>query len=153
MKRRLTCLPMAPPVGTDRLRLRRFRGDDLDALAAMFADPEQMTFYARTRTREEATEWLDRHLRIFEECGYGFWAIEGRADRVFSGYCGIRPLDLDGVSETEIAWRVEKSRWNQAVATEAAHTVVAIARDRYALSRLTALIPPEHTLDKRLQQQ
>jgi ribosomal-protein-alanine N-acetyltransferase len=141
---------MAPPVETDRLRLRQFRPDDLDALADMFADPEQMAFYSHTRTRDEAAEWLERHLRLYEECGYGLWAIEGRADSVFAGYCGIRPLDLDGTAETEIAWRVENTRWNQGVATEAATAVTEIARDRYAISRLTALIPPDHVASRRV---
>ena len=35
---------------SDRLRLREFRESDLDVLATMVAEPEQMTFYPRPKT-------------------------------------------------------------------------------------------------------
>ncbi len=37
------------------MRLREFVPGDIDELAAMVADPEQMSFYPRPRTRHEAT--------------------------------------------------------------------------------------------------
>src|SRR5215212_2382171 len=40
-------------VETARLRLREVAWDDLDEVAAMVADAEQMAFYAAPRTREE----------------------------------------------------------------------------------------------------
>ena len=85
-------------MSADRLRLREFRQDDLDDLAAMVADPDQMTFYERPKTREEASGWLARDLAFYEENGFGFWVIELLATSEFAGYCGIRPLELDGVS-------------------------------------------------------
>jgi [ribosomal protein S5]-alanine N-acetyltransferase len=130
---------------TARLTLREFRSDDLDALAAMFADSEQMRFYARPRTREETQYWLHRHLAMYAQHGFGLWAIELQSNAAFAGYCGIRPLDLDGRAETEIAWRVEKQHWGQGVATEAAAAV----RD-LAPRPLTALIPPDHQASRRV---
>jgi RimJ/RimL family protein N-acetyltransferase len=141
---------MAPILETERLRLREFARDDLDDLAAMFADPEQMSFYPQTRTRVEAAEWLARHLNMYADCGYSLWAVEWRAESTLAGYCGIRPLDFEGCAETEIAWRVEKARWNQGVATEAAAAARDLARDRFAIPRLIALIPPEHRASRRV---
>jgi RimJ/RimL family protein N-acetyltransferase len=140
----------APPLETARLTLREFRPDDLDGLAAMFADPEQMSFYARVRTRDEASEWLDAHLALYETCEYGLWAVVWRATTALAGYCGIRPLKLEGDAGTEIVWRVEKTLWNKAVATEAATAVRDLAGTRWAISRLVALIPPEHEASRRV---
>jgi RimJ/RimL family protein N-acetyltransferase len=95
---------MKPILETRRLRLREFRRDDLDDLAAMVADEDQMTFYPRPKTREEASAWIGRNLALYEECGFGVWCIESRSTSGFLGSCGIRPLALEGASEMEIAW-------------------------------------------------
>jgi RimJ/RimL family protein N-acetyltransferase len=129
---------------TPRLRLRELVADDLDDVAAMTADEEQMRFYPRARTREEASAWLDRHLAMYDDHGYGFWVIEWAADSRFAGYCGIRPFELDGVAETEIGWHIHKRFWNQGVATEAAGAVRDHASERYGFDRLIALIYADH---------
>jgi RimJ/RimL family protein N-acetyltransferase len=133
-----------PVLETSRLRLRQFVPSDLDELAPMTADEEQMRFYPRTRSRREASAWLDRHLAMYDEYGYGFWVIEWAADASFAGYCGIRPFELEGRAETEIGWHVHTRRWNQGVATEAATAVRGHARDRFGFSRLVALIYANH---------
>ena len=81
---------------TQRLRLREFAAEDLDVLATMVADQEQMRFYPRRRTRDEALAWIGRNLRLYEEYGFGFWLIESRPTSMFLGYCGIRPLAIEG---------------------------------------------------------
>jgi RimJ/RimL family protein N-acetyltransferase len=137
-------------VQLERLRLREFCQDDLDDLAAMVADPNQMTFYERPRTWEEASGWLARDLAFYEENGFGFWVIELLATSEFAGYCGIRPLELDGVSEIEIGWHVKKTLWNRGVATEAAVAARDLAFGRFGASRLVALIPPDHVASLRV---
>ncbi|HEY1595416.1 MAG TPA: GNAT family N-acetyltransferase [Thermoleophilaceae bacterium] len=135
---------------TPRLRLREFCAADLDELAPMVADEEQMRFYPHTRTREEESAWLDRHLAMYDECGYGFWLIEAAGDGRFAGYCGIRPLQLDGRAETEIGWHVHKRVWNEGIATEAAGAVRAHAAERFGLDRLVALIYADHAASIRV---
>ena len=111
---------MTPRCETERFVLRRFVDGDLDELAAMVADKEQMRFYPRPKTREEASAWLSRNLELYRDPGYGIWLIESRATSRFLGYCGIRPLALDGAAEVEIAWHVRKTCWGRGLATEAA---------------------------------
>jgi RimJ/RimL family protein N-acetyltransferase len=74
--------------------LRPFTTLDLDVVAAMVEDEEQMRFYPRPRTRDEASAWIDRNLRLYEEHGYGIWFIESIATSEFLGYCGVRPITL-----------------------------------------------------------
>jgi RimJ/RimL family protein N-acetyltransferase len=81
------------------LKLRGFSPDDIDDLAATVADEDRVRFYPRAKTRAQASAWISRNLRLYEECGFGFWFIEGPATSGFGGYCGIRPLELDGASE------------------------------------------------------
>jgi RimJ/RimL family protein N-acetyltransferase len=132
------------------LKLREFGQDDLDDLAAMVADAEQMTFYPRPRTRDEASAWLNRNLALYEEHGFGFWLIESLPASDFLGYCGIRPLALEGASEIEIGWHTRKASWNQGIATEAARTARDLAFTRFAISRLVAVIHPDHIASRRV---
>jgi RimJ/RimL family protein N-acetyltransferase len=135
---------------TGRLRLREFSQDDLDDLAAMVADEEQMTFYPRPRTRDEASAWLSWNLGMYKQHGFGSWLIESRPASGFLGYCGIRRLDLQGAAEVEIGWHVAKASWNQGIATEAALAVRDLAFTRFALSRLVSIIRPDHLASRRV---
>lgn len=135
---------------SERVRLREFRDSDLDALAAMVADLEQMAFYPQPRTRDEAAAWIRRNRALYETHGFGSWLIELIPFSCFAGYCGIRPLELDGVAEVEIGWHVHKRLWNQGVATEAAAMACATAASRFTLSRLIALIHPDHIASRRV---
>jgi RimJ/RimL family protein N-acetyltransferase len=135
---------------TERFQLREFTPADLDELTAMVADDEQMTFYPRPKMRAEASAWIDRNLTSYRECGFGFWLIESRATSGFVGYCGIRALALGGSLETEVGWHTKKTFWNQGVATEAARAARDVAFDRFALSRLVAVIHPDHIASRRV---
>jgi RimJ/RimL family protein N-acetyltransferase len=143
--RRLTAI-----LETRRLRLREFRPDDLDELAAMVADEEQMRFYPGPRTRDEAAAWIGRNLSFYEQHGFGFWLIEARETQAFLGYCGIRPLELEGRPGTEIGWHTQKASWNRGIATEAAAGVRDAAFGRFAQTRLVALIDPDHLASRRV---
>ncbi len=129
---------------TARLRLRRLRHGDLDAIAAMVADPEQMRYYPHPRSREEARAWLGRNLAVYEEHGHGTWYLEAADDGGFAGYCGIRPLDLEGRTEMEIGWHILRTRWNQGLATEAAAAAMDLGFTRFGLTRLVAIIDPDN---------
>ena len=116
----------------------------------MVADEEHMIFYSRTKTRPEASAWIDRNLDLYDEHGFGFWLVESRASSEFLGYCGIRPLLLDGASEIEIGWHTKRTLWNQGIATEAATASRDAAFGRFGLSRLVAVIHPDHLASRRV---
>jgi RimJ/RimL family protein N-acetyltransferase len=137
---------------TPRLRLRRLRSSDVDDLAAMVADPEQMRFYPRPKSRQEVDEWLAWNLGLYEEHGFGTWHLELVPDGAFAGYCGIRPLLLDGRPEVELAWHVKKTHWNQGLATEAVAMAVRLGLGEFGLSRLVAIIDPDNRASRRVAQ-
>jgi RimJ/RimL family protein N-acetyltransferase len=133
-----------------RLQLREFRDSDLDVLAAMVGDEDQMTFYPRPRTKDEAAAWIRRNHGFYAAHGFGSWLIEVLPRARFAGYCGIRPLQLDEVSEVEIGWHVHKRFWNQGIATEAAILACRAAATRFGLARLVALVHPDHVASRRV---
>jgi RimJ/RimL family protein N-acetyltransferase len=137
---------------TPRLRLRRLRLSDLDEVAAMMADPEQMRFYARPKSRNEVRAWLAWNLALYEKNGFGTWYLESVVDNGFAGYCGIRPLLLNGQRENELAWHVKKTHWNRGVATEAALISMQLGFNQFGLTRLVAIIHPYNRASRRVAQ-
>jgi RimJ/RimL family protein N-acetyltransferase len=135
---------MTTIVETTRMRLREFSEADLGNLTVMVTDQDQMRFYPRPKTRDEALAWIHRNLALYDEHGFGFWLIELSESGDFLGYCGIRPLSIDGADEIEMGWHTKKTSWNQGIATEAAIATRDIAFSRFALSRLVAVIHPGH---------
>jgi [ribosomal protein S5]-alanine N-acetyltransferase len=135
---------------TSRTRLRQFTRRDLDVVAAMVEDEEQMHFYPRPRSRDEASAWIDRNLSLYQEHGYGMWLIESKATTEFLGYCGVRPIRVEGSDETEIGWHTRKRFWGQGFATEAARGCRDLAFSRLGAERLIALIDPTNVASVRV---
>jgi RimJ/RimL family protein N-acetyltransferase len=135
---------------TPRLRLRWLRSSDIDEVAAMVADPEQMRYYPHTKVRQEVGEWFAWNLALYDEHGFGTWYLESVHDGAFAGYCGIRPLLLDGQQEVELAWHVKKTHWNRGLATEAASIAVRLGLGEFGLSRLVAIIDPDNRGSRRV---
>ncbi|HZC28190.1 MAG TPA: GNAT family N-acetyltransferase [Gaiellaceae bacterium] len=139
-------------VETDRLKIREFDISDLEDLAALVADNEQMTFYPRPKTRAEAAAWIERNRHLYDRYGFGSWLIAARSTSEFLGYCGIRPLALEGASEIEIGWHTKKTCWNRGIATEAATAARDLAFGHFRLARLVAIIHPAHDASRRVAQ-
>lgn len=133
---------MKTVLDTARIRMREWTRSDLDSLATMVADEDQMRFYPRTKTRAEASAWIERNLSLYQEYGFGFWFMEPRDSGDFLGYCGIRPWSLDGMNGIEMGWHTRKAFWNRGFATEAAAACRDLAFSRFGLPRLLGEIDP-----------
>ena len=133
-----------PEVVTARLRLRAFRAADLDAYAAMQANPEVMRYLLTGNTATRAQVWytMAASTGAWALRGYGMWAVETIAGGDFIGSVGVfEPLDWP---EPEIAYSLDQPFWHRGFATEAA----AAARDwlfaQFPLARAASFIRPEN---------
>ena len=133
-----------PILETPRLTLRRLVPEDLDALFALYRDPEVRRYFPDgTRTLEETRQELEWFLHGHpKHPELGLWATIERNSGAFLGRCGLLPWEIDGRHEVELAFLIDKSRWRQGFATEAAAAIVAYAGDVLRLERLICLIMP-----------
>ncbi len=132
-------------IRTERLLLRPFRADDLDALHAMYSDPQVMRYWDRPadgdpeKTRASLDGFLreapDEHLE---------YAVE--RDGVLIGRVAM-------FRRYEIGYMFAPAHWGAGLATEALQALVAAAFARFPeADALTAEIDPRNTASARLLQ-
>lgn len=142
---------------TERLVLRPLAMDDLDALAAFYADPEVMRYIGKGGgvDRERTRQSLERTIGAYEADGFGQLGVERKEDGALMGRCGLlvwdtadwsitRVLDAKGTREIEVGYLLGREYWGHGYATEAATAVRDWALTSIGIERLIALIYPEN---------
>ena len=129
---------------TPRLTLRHLVPEDLGALHALYRDPEIRRYFPEgTRTLEETRQelawFLHGHPKFPE---LGLWAAIERSSGAFLGRCGLLPWEIEGQHEVELACLIDKLRWGEGLATEAATAIVGYAGSVLRLRRVICLIIP-----------
>ena len=135
---------------TNRLTLRRLVPDDLDALYALYSDPEMRRYFPvegaspdRTLSREETKEELDWFLNGHpEHPELGLWATILKETGEFIGRCGLLPWTIDGQDEVEVAYMIDKRYWRRGLGVEAARGIRDYAFGQLGLTRLICMIDP-----------
>lgn len=131
---------------TERLLLRRLVLADLDALHALYRDPEIRQYFPEgtlsyTETHEELEWFLNGHPRHPE---LGLWATIYKPTGAFIGRCGLLPWTIDDHLEVEVAYLLDKTYWGQGLATEAARAIVRYGFEQLGLERIICLPIPEN---------
>jgi RimJ/RimL family protein N-acetyltransferase len=128
---------------TERLILRRWRPDDLDAWLTHLNTPQVTEHLGGVRTRAEVVEKLEKTIRAWDEDGFSFLAVALRESGLFLGNCGIARLESDAAPDAlrgavQIGWQLRADHWGQGYATEAARAALAMAFERCGLERVYA---------------
>jgi ribosomal-protein-alanine N-acetyltransferase len=131
---------------TDRLILRRLLPDDLDALFALYRDPEIREYFPEgtltyAETQAELAWFLHGHPRHPE---LGLWATIHKPTQAFIGRCGLLPWTIEGREEVEVAYLLDRAYWGQGLATEAARALIDYGFATLGLARLICLIDPRN---------
>lgn len=134
-----------PTLETERLRLRPFRGSDLDDYAALRADPEVMRYIGEgAGPWDRGRSW--RHLAFllghWQLGGSGMWAVEPRATGGFLGMIGF--AEPEGWPGSELAWTLARHGWGNGYATEGARAALDYAFTVWQKDRVISLIHPEN---------
>ena len=131
-----------PTLETERLTLRGWRDDDLDAFARIAADPDVMRFLGGPVTRTDAWRIMAGITGHWALRGFGAWAVERKSDSALLGWIGIqRP---DGWPGPEVVWTLARPYWKQGYATEGAKASIDWGFKTLPLARLISLIDAEN---------
>jgi len=143
-------MPDVPHLATPRLLLREFRQDDLDAYAAMVADPQVMRFLAdgRPLTRAEAWRQMAMFAGHWALRGFGVWAVEERATGAFAGRIGC--FEPEGWPGFEVAYTLAPPFWGRGYAREGAAAALRYAREVLGRDRVISVIRPDNAASIRV---
>lgn len=119
-------------IETERLIIREMVQSDLDSLCKILCDEEVMReAYESAFSIEEAQGWLNRHLKRYEEYGFGLWAVVLKETNEMIGQCGLTMQTWKEKEILEIGYLFQRAYWHKGYATEAA-----VACKEYAFSVL-----------------
>ena len=140
-------------VETDRMILRPWVENDIDPLAAIFAEPAFWHYpFGRGFTREESEQFLDRQRDHWSTHGFGVWAAELKDGHRLIGYIGLAvPTWLPQVMPAvEVGWRLHSDYWGKGLATEGGRASVRYGFAELALDRIIAIVMPENVASRRV---
>jgi len=137
---------------TARLTIRHLELQDLSALFALYRDPEIRQYFPDgVLTLEETKQEIERFLSGHPEFPQlGLWATVERSSGAFLGRCGLLPWEIEGKSEVELAYLIDKMRWGEGFATEAAQAIMGYACNVLNRKRLISLILPSNLASARV---
>ncbi|NQD93684.1 GNAT family N-acetyltransferase [Pseudomonas sp. CrR25] len=139
-------MPAPIELHTPRLLLRRWRGEDRAAFAALNGDPEVMRHFPACLGREESDRLAERIEADFACHGFGFWALERKDNGAFIGFTGLRPVAFDApfCPAVEIAWRLARPYWRQGLASEAARAALSCGFGPLGLEQIVSFTAVEN---------
>ncbi len=137
---------------TARLSLRRPTTGDIDAIFAIHSDPRTCLHNPSDRLtqREEAEELYRRWNDQWQRCGYGYWVVRRHGAAVQLGFCGIKPMELNGMKVLNLFYRFAPSAWGQGLGGEAATAVAAWASRQVPGLPLIARVRPSNIASQRV---
>lgn len=136
-------------IETAHLLLRPLTLADETRLAAVLGDADTMRWYPRPYAAEEVRQWIERQIGRYPDGSGLLGMVEKQTGRLI-GDCGPVWQDVEGLMELEIGYHVNRRRWNQGFATEAAKAVMDYAFRRFDVNRVISLIRPENTASRRV---
>lgn len=133
-----------PTLITERLVLRPFRDDDLDAYAEICADPEVMRYLSDGKPLSRAEAWRQMAFIVghWQLKGFGLWALEEKESGALIGRAGL--LHPEGWPGFEVGWTLGRQWWGKGYATEAARTALRYAFEELDRDHVISLIRPEN---------
>src|SRR5512139_1946607 len=103
-------------LNTGRMRLRPISSDDVDALHALWTDPDVRRYLWDDRIipRETVEDFVAQSLATFESEGFGFFALELQEQREggLIGSCGHR-RDEDAEGQIELLYGIHPTHWGE----------------------------------------
>ncbi|MGG3642059.1 GNAT family N-acetyltransferase [Bacillus gobiensis] len=129
---------------TERLFLRQYKEEDMSSLHSIFSDSETMKYYPSLFSFEQTQNWIKRNQERYQEDGYGLWGICLKETNELIGDCGLVKQKVDGRTEVEIGYHIDKKYWSKGFASEAAKGCKEYGFCQLGLNKLISIIDPRN---------
>jgi RimJ/RimL family protein N-acetyltransferase len=141
----MTARDRLPTLSAVRIRLRCLEPGDVDALFALFGDPEVARYWSAPAMTERAqAEALLADIESSFTCGDLFqWGIVRQDDDAVIGTCTLARIS-SAHRRAEIGFALARAHWGRGYAGEAVERAVRHAFDDLALHRIEADVDPRN---------
>jgi RimJ/RimL family protein N-acetyltransferase len=145
----------APTLETERLILRPFRPQDLEALCAMWADPDVVRFIGgKPLSREDTWRRSLAACGQWPYTGWGYWIAELKSSGELVGQLGFadfkRDMEPSLEGEPELGYVFSPKVHGQGIAYEACAAALEWADANLNAASYPAIISPENAASIRL---
>jgi RimJ/RimL family protein N-acetyltransferase len=135
-----------------RIRLRAWRGADLEPLAAINGDAAVMRWFVKPLDRAESDAFAARMIAHQESEGFSFLPVCRHGDEALIGVVGLLRVTWDAPFSpgVEIGWRMAPDHQGLGHASEAAALCLRFGFGTLGLSEIVAFAVPGNTASRRL---
>jgi RimJ/RimL family protein N-acetyltransferase len=140
-----------PRLETERLLLRWFTFDDVDAFNELGTNPQVIRYVGNQpfASLEAAKETLAAApLHDYATYGYGRFVCVWKQTGQIIGWCG--PKFLPDTGDVDLGYRFLPEFWGMGLATESALAAVEYARHQLGLERLVGWVHPDNVASARV---
>ncbi len=128
-----------------RLGFRTWSVSDIDAMSAISSDADVMRYFPYTQDHSHTRRFVHEMNAHFEEHGYCYYAVDELSTGMFIGFIGLKWVQLDSDSFTDIGWRLSPAFWGHGFATEGAIRCLEFGLEDLGLKRIYAIAPKVNT--------
>jgi ribosomal-protein-alanine N-acetyltransferase len=126
-----------------------FTPDDLDALAAIFGNPNVMKYLGldcQPIPRDETEIALHSMIKHWKERNFGRWAVINKEDNRLIGCAGFRSFEDVG----ELFYILDEPYWGKGLATEIAEECLRFGFEDRGFDRIVAIVRPENAVSRKV---
>jgi RimJ/RimL family protein N-acetyltransferase len=138
-------MSLNPSLETKRIRFRPYRIEDFPFYLKLWQDPEIIRYIGHGTVRD--TDDLKKNYPYWlskSGLGSGVLLMTLKQTGKPIGHAGLVPQIVDGCTETEVGYWLDKPYWGHGLATEAAHFFCDIGQRVLGYERLISIIQPEN---------
>jgi RimJ/RimL family protein N-acetyltransferase len=130
--------------------LRRWRPDDLDAMAAWNTNAELMRYMGKLSfSRAETRAMLAHFEEHWVEHGFGVWAAEEKETSILVGRVGVS-YHRSWRDDPEVGWLIDVPWQGRGLATEAGRACVEYAFGELDVERVVSICTAENVASRRV---
>lgn len=127
---------------TDRLKIRRFQEADVEPYIKIMTNPAVTKYLGdgKDLTETDVIKNLARFKKVWDEHGFGVFAVIESTSKDIIGHCGFLPMK-DG---RELLYAFDSLAWGKGYATEACRAILEDAKNQFEWTEIYAIAYPQN---------
>lgn len=128
---------------TERLIIRTFESQDIDAVMRFWGDPAVMRYcHGSIFDRDTIIKSIGKYKMLQDQRGHSVYAVVLKFSGEVIGGCGFNTTEKNG--EVELIYHFSQDHWGKGYATEAANGCIEYIRKNPQFEKVSASIYPEN---------